>query len=114
MKTFLFCLTVVLSSLQARLCYLWTSEGGKTIEQFRNMLDFAYGDVPMWTTTAFSFGVGWYGVAMLWIALAGSTFHRRVPDKVINSAATMSVLALLSMLYAMYPIHFMLTRSMNI
>ncbi|WP_040557206.1 hypothetical protein [Reinekea blandensis] len=114
MKTFLFCLTAFLSSLQAGLCYLWTSKDGKTIEQFRNMLDFAYGDVPLWTTIAFSFGVGWYGVAFLWIALAGSTFHRRVPDKVINSIVTLSVFVLLGMFYAMYPIHFMLTHSMNI
>ncbi|WP_193164908.1 hypothetical protein [Microbulbifer hainanensis] len=107
MKIFLTIVSSLFAVLQGVIAYYWTYDSGRTGSQFFSMLQSIYGQVPNWSEMAFSLGVWWYGVAAV-IAIASIAVNFFPLSKSVHVGIfVVSLATVVSMVYAMYPIHLM-------
>jgi hypothetical protein len=103
MRAVPFLLIALFAALQALIATYWMKAGAA--RRFASVLEGIYGTLPAWSAMAFSFG--WYWLAMpvaglAWLLLA---WMRTAERRRAWIACTASMLVLLAMMYAMYPLH---------
>jgi len=106
MRILLIIICLILILLQLAMTYVWTETG--VIEQFSRIFYDLYDDgVPMWSEIAFSMNRLWYLSFLVFTALLlyFSLFTKR--NFALYSIVACAFISLLSMVYAMYPLHLM-------
>ncbi len=106
MRALPFVLIALFAALQALIAAYWIKAGAA--RSFASVLEGIYGTLPAWSAMAFWFG--WYWLAMpvagiVWLLLAWLRASERRRAWLV---CTTSMLVLLGMVYAMYPLHLMI------
>lgn len=109
MRILLTILSVSFISIQFWLVWLWTNTD--TTEKLIQFFKSFYGFIPTWSHLAFSMGSAWWLVPIILISILGFVIYTKGITLKITYLCIGSVCITLSMVYAMYPIHLMLTKS---
>ena len=109
MRAIPYLLILLLASLQALVTVYWMKTNAP--QQFADVFKAFHGGIPAWTALAFS--IGWFWLVLPLASLAWLFRAWKVKEQGRNpwTIATASLLAFVSMLYAMYPLHLMLAGS---
>src|SRR5690606_27968787 len=107
MKAFAAIPLALLAGLQALIAWYWTHT--TAAEQLKSVFTSMYGSVPAWSELAFSIGAGWLAAPIVIAAfLVASIFAAGLrADLGVASFAAFFITIL--MVYAVYPVHLMLT-----
>jgi hypothetical protein len=99
---------IAATAIQAFFAWALTQTSAK--QQFVSLYSGIYGGVPRWTQLMFGLDQFVWLLPAISTALVVLALYRRGKPP-LSSAAAIAVLLLLGMLYAMYPIHLMMTTS---
>ena len=91
------------------ICYVWAETN--TTSQFTNTFNSFYGGVPALSNAAFSIGKFWYIAPALCLIMAIVGLIKKKTNSFILLSTLFSIGGVLIMLYAMYPLHLMLGKS---
>ena len=108
MRISLIIISIVFIALQTATTIAWLET--EIIEEFTDIFLGLYrSGIPIWSDIAFSFGAWWllssFTSLVLWVY--GSFFEKS--NKLVFLALIISGLSFVGMIYAMYPVHIMLT-----
>lgn len=108
MRAIPYLLIILFAALQALVTTYWMKAGAAP--RFTEVFHAIYGMLPAWTELAFS--IGWYWLtlplaSLIWLLLA---WRRHAQRRNAWTVTVVSLLGLLSMMYAMYPLHVMVAQ----
>ncbi|MGP4844389.1 hypothetical protein ACTXGQ_09690 [Marinobacter sp. 1Y8] len=78
------------------------------MQEFEKFFRAFYGDVPTWSSFAFSLGTYWIVVPFVTLVIMGAALVKESRGQHLGKLATFSLAVTTLMVYAMYPVHRML------
>ena len=98
---------IIFAIAQSVIAWYWSEP--IAINQFQSVLAALYGGIPTWSAMAFAIGQGWFIAPLLiGVFLAVAFFNKGIRSYIgLVSLAAFFVTGL--MVYAMYPVHLMLS-----
>lgn len=106
MKIIAVLLSILFAAAQSLIAWYWSEV---TVRQFESVFASMYGGVPAWSAVAFSIGPGWLVSPLLIGAFLIATFFNNNLRAYLGRVSLVAFLITGLMVYAMYPIHLMLS-----
>lgn len=103
MRAMPFIFISILAVLQALLAIYWMTAGAA--RQFTQVQDAFHGTLPPWSALAFSLGWNWLALPLAGLAWLLLAWRKKANRRNAWLLALASLLVLLAMVYAMYPLH---------
>lgn len=106
MRSIPYLLITLVAALQVLVTSYWMKTAAP--QRFTGVFQGIHGQLPNWTTLAFSIGWYWLSLPLANVVWMAFTWRRHAHRRFAWAVAIVSMLGFLSMVYAMYPLHVML------
>nr|WP_298168393.1 hypothetical protein [uncultured Pseudomonas sp.] len=100
-------LSILFAIAQFLIAWYWSQ--AVAVEQFESVFASIYGGVPAWSAMAFSIGPGWFVAPLLIGVFLIAAFFNNNLRTYLGRVSLAAFLITGLMVYAMYPVHLMLS-----